>query len=270
MPVSDKQTKIGIIAGGGALPNLLIDKCADLSRPVFVVAFSGQEQPKHVDYQANIAAVGKTIEKLREQDVKEIIFVGRIKRPAFKELRPDIKGTKLIAKIGLKSLGDDGLLRIVSDTLEKEGFTVIGIQDILDDILMPEGVLTQAEPDEQALADIRRGEEVARSLGFADVGQSVVVQQGLVIAVEAIEGTDSLLERVAGLQRGGEGGVLVKVKKPQQDNRLDLPTIGSKTIEKAHEAGLKGVAVRAGETLVADLDEMIKCANEKGLFIIGL
>ncbi len=268
--MNEDKAKIGIIAGGGALPNLLIDKCAHLSQPVFVVAFKGQEHPKHIDYLANIAAIGKTIERLKQENVKEIIFVGRIKRPAFKELRPDLKGTRLIAKIGLKSLGDDSLLKIVSQTLEKEGFSVIGIQDILDDILMPEGVLTQAEPDEQAHADIRRGSEVARSLGFADVGQSVVVQQGLVIAVEAIEGTDSLLGRVKDLQRSGEGGVLVKVKKPQQDNRLDLPTIGSRTVQKAHEAGLKGIAVRAGETLVADIDEMIKAANEKGLFIVGL
>ncbi len=268
--MAEETGKLAIIAGGGALPNLLHSRCKEIDKETFIVAFEGQEQPNHVDYVANIAAIGKTIDVLKQQNVTEIIFVGRIKRPAFKELRPDLKGTKLIAKIGLKSLGDDGLLRIVSDTLEKEGFKVIAIQDILEEVLMPQGILTKAQPDEQALADIRRGREVARSLGMADVGQSVVIQQGLVIAVEAIEGTDALLSRVKDLQRSGDGGVLVKVKKPQQDDRLDLPTIGSLTIEHAFEAGLKGVAVRAGETLVADLDQMVQLADEKGLFIIGV
>lgn len=264
------MSKTAIIAGGGNLPAKLLQSCKDNGREVFVIGFEGQSDPVIVDFMTSLGAAGKIIDKLKQQNVKDVVFAGHIKRPALRELKPDLRGTKILAKVGLKALGDDALLRVISSELEKEGFNVIGAHEILKEVLAPSGIYTKAKPDDVAMADIRHGIEVAKSLGLADIGQSVVVQQGLVLAVEAIEGTDSLLERCTTLKRSGLGGVLVKMKKPQQDIRLDLPTIGSITVQKAHAAGLRGIAIRANETIVIDHQEMVDFANKLGLFIIGV
>lgn len=264
------SNKIAILAGDGHLPKKLISACKAQGREVFVIGFEGQSNPDIVDFMTHVGAAGGIIERLHDEGVKEIVFAGGIKRPALKEIKPDLRGTKILAKIGLKALGDDALLKVVSSELEKEGFRIIGVHEILEEILAPEGTYTKVEPDEQALADIRHGREVARSLGLADVGQSVVVQQGLVLGVEAIEGTDALLDRCVGLKKEGLGGVLVKMKKPQQSMRFDLPTIGDVTVIKAHEAGLRGIAIRAGETIVIDREKMVAKADELGMFIVAL
>lgn len=264
------MAKTAIIAGGGNLPEKLIRSCKENGREVFVIGFEGQSSPAVVDFMTHLGAAGKLIDKMKEQNVKDVVFAGHIKRPALKELKPDLRGTKILAKIGLKALGDDALLRVISNELEKEGFNVLGAHEILKEVLAPVGLYTKAKPDDVAMADIRHGIEVAQSLGLADIGQSVVVQQGLVLAVEAIEGTDALLERAGTLRRSGLGGVLVKIKKPQQDIRLDLPTVGSVTVQKAHAAGLRGIAIRAQETIVVDYQEMVEFADKLGLFIIGV
>src|SRR5262249_22908769 len=151
---------------------------------------------------------------------------------------------KVLTKIGMNMLGDDALLRAIGQAIEEEaGIRVIGIQDVFRDLLTPEGQLGRIAPDEDAQKDIKRGIEVAKALGQLDVGQSVVVQQGMVLGVEAIEGTDALVARTAGLKREGTGPVLVKIAKPQQDNRYDLPTIGPDTITSMIKSGIRGVAL---------------------------
>lgn len=166
-------------------------------------------------------------------------------------------------------MGDDGLLRAVTREIEDEGFRVVGIDDVLADCLAPDGLFGSLAPDDQALADIDRGWEVAKGIGALDVGQAVIVQQGIILAVEAIEGTDRLIRRSAELRRDGPGAVLVKVRKPGQDRRLDLPTIGLGTLREAAAAGLRGICVEAGGTLVLDRAELGAEADRAGLFILG-
>jgi DUF1009 family protein len=177
---------------------------------------------------------------------------------------------QLLARLGLRRRGYDQLLRLIVEELESEGFRVVGADTLIDDALVPEGPLTALAPDADALRDIALGVEVASRLGDLDIGQAVVVQQGLVLGVEAVEGTDGLLERCAGLRRAGRGGILVKLKKPGQERRADLPTIGPDTIRLAAETGIAGIAVQAGHCLVLERDRTISTADRAGLFVVGV
>ncbi len=268
------SAKLGILAGGGGLPRQLIKLCEETNREVFVVAFSGQTDPETVEgvdhIWTRLGAAGKILKTLSEEQVKELVMIGPVKRPSMAELRPDWRALQFFAKIGAKSLGDDGLLRSVISALEEEGFLFRGVDDLLSDLLATEGVYGAVVPDALAYEDIKRGVEVAQAMGRADVGQSVVVQQGLVLGVEAIEGTDALLSRCKELKRGGDGGVLVKLKKPEQERRADLPTIGVETLKSAFNAGLKGIAIEAGGALVVDRESLVSEADDCGLFVVGI
>ncbi|MBI3516904.1 MAG: UDP-2,3-diacylglucosamine diphosphatase LpxI [Proteobacteria bacterium] len=265
---------LGILAGGGELPRRLIAACQERGRPCYVVAFEGHAEPATVDGVphgwATLGAAGRVFELLRGAGVRQIVLAGAIKRPSLLNLKPDVKGAAVLARIGLRALGDDGLLRAVVAEFEREGFQVLGAQDVLISVAAPAGVLGRVVPDDRARTDIGRGVAVARALGAVDVGQAVVVQQGIVLGVEAAEGTEALLARVGALRRDGPGGVLVKLAKPGQDHRVDLPAIGSATVRQAAAAGLVGIAIEARVTLVLDLAGVIAAADAAGLFVEGL
>jgi UDP-2,3-diacylglucosamine hydrolase len=265
--------KLGIIAGSGALPKKLVEKCRETARDCFVLAFEGETDPACVDgidhAWSRLGAASKNFTMLREAGVQEIVMAGGIRRPSITGLRPDWRAAQFFARIGLRALGDDGLLSAVIKELEREGFTLVGVESVLDDAVAPEGPFGQHRPDDQALADIEHGFRVAAALGTLDIGQAVIVQQGMVLGVEAIEGTDQLIRRCADLRREGPGGVLVKAKKPDQERRADLPTIGPQTVEAAHAAGLRGIAVDARSTLVVERAEMTALADRLGLFVYG-
>jgi len=266
--------KLGILAGGGELPARLATAVREAGRDVFVVAFEGQTDPATVagvpHLWSRFGAAGSIIERLRGEGVGDLVFAGPVRRPSLTELMPDWWTTRFLMRVGTRALGDDGLLRAVARELETEGFRVLGLHEFLGELLTAPGPAGSLRPDEQAERDIARGVEVALELGRLDIGQGCVVQQGLVLAVEAIEGTDAMLDRAAGLRRPGGGGVLVKVKKPQQDGRLDLPTIGTTTVEKAAAAGLAGIAVQAGGSLMVDRASVGALADRLGLFVVGV
>jgi hypothetical protein len=197
-------------------------------------------------------------------------MAGGIHRPSVSSLRPDWRAARFFAKVGYRALGDDGLLSAVVKELESEGFRVVGVDQILPSALAPAGPFGKLAPDEQAASDIAHGLRLARAIGALDIGQAVVVQQGLVLGVEAIEGTDALLARCAALRRDGAGGVLVKAKKPTQETRADLPAIGVRTVAAASRAGLRGIAVEAGATLVLDLPGVADAADRAGIFVVGV
>jgi DUF1009 family protein len=176
-----------------------------------------------------------------------------------------------MAKIGRAAFsGDDGLLAAVVRVLGEEGFRVLGAHEVLTEAVGPRGVMGRVAPDAQAMADIARATDVTKALGRVDVGQGCVVQQGIVLAVEAIEGTDAMLARCRGLARPGPGGVLLKLVKPGQDRRADLPTIGPTTLRAAAAAGLRGVAFEAGGTLLTDRTACVAAADAAGLFLVGI
>ena len=176
----------------------------------------------------------------------------------------------MLAKVGKAALGDDKILSVLIAELEGDGLKVVGADDILYGLLAVEGVLGRHRPDALAEADIVRAVEIGRTLGALDVGQAVVVQQGIVLGVEAVEGTDALIVRAGNLRREGPGGVLVKIKKPGQERRADLQTIGVGTVEACARAGLRGIAVEAGATLVLGRDEVAAAADAAGLFVTAI
>lgn len=280
MSSSAEAGTLGLVAGGGVMPVRVADAAAKAGRPVFCVLIEGFGKP--ADYArfrhevVPLGQIGRMLALLRENGVKDLVLAGRVARPSLLSFRFDAEGLRLVAKLGKQALfgGDDGLLSAVVRALEEQGFRVRGAQEVVTDLMVEAGPLTTRLPDARDRADIARGIAVTQALGVADVGQGCVVQQGLVLGLEAIEGTDAMLARCSGLRRDGPGGVLVKLVKPRQDLRADLPMIGPETVRAAAEAGLAGVAIeaRAGVagTLVADRAETVAAAEAAGIFLVAI
>jgi hypothetical protein len=266
---------LGIIAGSGPLPAQVARAAEAAGRRVFIIGLEGHAEPAvlapfpHAFLRFGGAV--RIISLLKEQGCEDLVLVGPVRRPSFRDLRPDAEGLKLLARIGRAAfMGDDGLLKAVIRVLGEEGFRVRGAHEILGGLIGRVGLLTKVAPDEQATSDIQRGVAVCRALGQADVGQGCVVQAGIVLAVEAVEGTDAMLSRCAALAWPGPGGVLVKLVKPGQERRADLPTIGEQTVQRAIAAGLRGIAYEAAGTIIVNRDRMVATADAAGFFVIGL
>jgi DUF1009 family protein len=273
-------TRLGLIAGGGGLPVEIAMACQKAGRPLFVVRLKGFAGPELAEFPGadiGIAELGKCIRALKTGGCESVCFAGQVNRPDFAALRPDVRGLKALpGLIAAARHGDDGLLRALLQEFEKEGFRIEGADEAMGDLRLPHGPLGKIKPEARHEADIARALYVARELGRMDVGQGAVVCEGLVLAVEAQEGTDAMLRRVAELPqaiRGGDGGlrgVLAKAPKPIQETRVDLPTIGLATIQRAARAGLAGVVGEAGRLLVLDRSEVIALADDLGLFVLGV
>ena len=265
---------LGIVAGGGHLPRRLVELCRSNGRGAFVIALEGNTDAATVEGVDHLwVKMGQTkraIEALRKVGARELVLIGPVKRPSLSELRPDGYTIRALSKLGFNRLGDDGILGAIVRHLEGEGFIVRGVDELMGDLLAVAGPYGRHLPDAQAEADIERGIAVVRAMGAADVGQATVIQNGIVLGVEAVEGTDALLERCGPLRRSGLGGVLVKVSKPGQERRADLPTVGVKTVEGAAAAGLRGIAIEAGGTLVVDTDAVARAVDREGLFLVGV
>ena len=265
--------KLGIVAGSGALPGRVLEVCRQSERPVFMLAFEGGTEPATVESVehawTSFRTLGSALDRLRAAGVDELVLVGPLKRPSFKDLAGDVRIARFLARVGARSLGDDGLLRAVVSTLEEEGFRVSGIDDYLGHMVAEARPYGRHRPSPSAERDLAQGFAVVRALGALDVGQAAVVRDGVVLGVEAQEGTDALLARCAGLAGAGRGGVLVKASKPGQERRVDLPVIGARTVEGADNAGLDGIAIQAGGVLVVDAAEVGAAADAAGLFVVG-
>ena len=266
---------LGILAGGGHLPFQVANAAKAAGRTVFVVGLEGFVDknwlPGWPHEIIRMGAAGRIKAALLEHGCQDLVLIGPVRRPSFLDMRPDMECTRIIARIGRAAfMGDDGLLAAVVKVIGEYGFRVLGAHEILKEALAPEGLLTRAAPDAAAMADIARGVAVARALGSVDVGQGCVVQQGVVLAVEAAEGTDAMLSRCRALALPAHGGVLVKVVKPGQDRRIDLPTIGPATIVAAAEAGLRGIAFEAAGAILVNRIASIAAADGAGLFLLGL
>jgi len=275
------SSPVGLIAGGGVMPFALADSLSARGIEAVVFALKGACDPKQAarfrHHWISVGQLGRAEKLFRAENCRNLIFIGTLVRPALSEIRLDWRTVRGLGQIwaGFRG-GDDHLLSSIGRILEQDGFRLIGIKDVAPDLLMPEGCVTRKTPDESASADIAKGREVLHALGHFDIGQAVVVIDGHVIAVEDIEGTDALLERVARLRtegriRAGKGrGVLVKAPKSGQDLRFDLPTVGPTTIERARAASLAGIAVAAGNTIVVEPQAMVQAADAAGLFVSGL
>lgn len=277
MPTSQEVRhikKIGLVAGGGDLPRQILADCKRQGIEVFIVGFDGQTDPDLVkDYGhlwTRLGAVGAVINTLKKEGVQDLILAGSIKRPGLLDLKPDLKAAKILARIGMMALGDNTLLTALRKELEQEGFFLHGVQRFSDHLLATEGLVGEEAPHDTDFQDIALGVKASQELGALDIGQSVVVQQGIVLAVEGAEGTDALIERCASLQKSGRGAILVKTCKPQQDRDLDLPTIGVDTVIKAHKAGFAGIVIHAGHCIVLDIKAVAELADQYKMFVFGV
>lgn len=273
-PIPLLASPLGIIAGSGSLPRQLIERCAEEGRGVFVVAVEGETDTETVQTAPHIwtrlGAVGSAIEHLRAANVHEVVFAGKIGRPKLSALKPDALGAKLLAKLGLSLLGgDSAIFKTITAFFEAEGFRIVAINEIMQGMVAPRGAIGLHMPGHQAMEDIAKGIHIAHAIGTLDIGQAIVIKHSLVLGVEAVEGTDALIERCAAYAGEGEGGVLIKACKPIQEKRVDLPTIGTRTVELVHRAGFAGIALEAGHALLAEQKETIRMADDLGIFLFG-
>lgn len=271
--MAQQRPKLGLIAGGGDIPAIARDRCRAEQRPLYIAALNGFCDPAAVEATEHgwfdLPQVGRLIGALKAAGVTEVCLCGRVAKPNFSALKPDLKGALLLPKIiKAAATGDDAILRVVVDAFERDGFRVIGIEQVVGDLLAAEKQYGSLAPTPAQQADIRVGVAAARDLGRADRGQAVIVAAGTVVDREDDAGTDVLLARVAE-RTDARGGILVKTAKPQQDRRVDLPTVGMTTIEYAVAAGLAGIAVEAGAALIVDAEAMAAAADHQGMFLIG-
>src|SRR5712664_701755 len=279
--VLEISSPIGLIAAGGVMPFAVADSLTARGINPILFALTGACDPVRVErfrhHWISIGQLGRAVKLFRAENCRDLVFIGTLVRPALSEIRLEWGTLRVLGRVWAAFRGgDDHLLSGIGRILEQDGFRMVGIKDVAPDLLMPEGCLTRAAPDENAAADIVRGRDVLAALSQFDIGQAAVVIDGHVVGVEDIEGTDGLLARVARLRTEGRiharaaRGVLVKAPKSAPDLRFDLPTVGPRTIEGAINARLAGIAVVAGNTLVAEPQAMIEAADAAGLFVTGL
>jgi UDP-2,3-diacylglucosamine hydrolase len=267
--------KLGIIAGGGTLPGQILSACRDTGRPHYVLAFEGSADPAPLADAPmewiQISKLSRAMDIAHRENIEELVLVGGIQRPSMLDLLRDVRSAKFLAKVGTRMLGDDNLLSAVAREIEQsEGFDIIGPEVILEDILATSGCYGTVEPGVDDKADIERGIDAVKVLGGLDIGQAAIVQNGRILGVEGAEGTDRLIERCAEFVIKGEaGGVLIKAPKPSQERRVDLPTVGLSTMQKAIDAGLRGIAVETGGVLVVDRQQMTDVADRAGVYFFG-
>ncbi|MGE0828870.1 MAG: LpxI family protein [Hyphomonadaceae bacterium] len=271
--------KLGVIAGGGELPLLLAEHLTRIGQPFWfarITPFADARLSSYPGADYNLGQMGARIDGLRNAGCDAVVMFGMVARPNFAELQFDAHGLSMLPKLAAAApKGDDALLRVLVEELEAAGFAVIGLHEAFEELLAPAGALGAHTPSERNLKDAAKAARIADALNVWDVGQGLVVCDGLVLAVEAQEGTDQMLARVAGLPqniRGGADarrGVLLKRPKPNQERRMDMPTIGVRTIENCAAAGLAGVAIEASGALIVKREETLARANALGLFVYG-
>jgi DUF1009 family protein len=271
---------LGIIAGGGELPLAIARANEADGRSVFVLALDGMAAAADVAVFphacVSIGELGKAIRFLKDAGCSEVTLAGKVTRPEFSKLKVDVKGALALPKvIAAAAKGDDALLRALVGIIEDEGFRVLSSTDAAATLAAPLGPIGRLKPTPEQERDVRQAVKVVLTIGELDIGQAAVVCEGLVLAVEAAEGTDSMLQRVAGLPVALRGsadnrkGVLVKAVKPEQERRVDLPVIGIRTVELAAAASLAGIAVQAGAALIVNRQRVAEEADRRGLFVLG-
>ncbi len=280
-PLAASADPLAIISGGGSIPPAVAQAAARSGRRVVVFALRGWADPAWVmGYPHHWIAVGqfgRLTRLMRREGCREVVFIGTLVRPALSQLRLDWGTVRALPHIWRSYRGGDNhLLSGMATLFEKAGFRLLPAHEVAPSILAPPGPLGANRPSARDEADIARALALLAAMGPFDVGQAAVVADGHVLAVEAAEGTDGMLARVAGLRQAGRiptptgAGLLVKAPKPGQDHRFDLPSIGPQTVDGVVQAGLAGIAVVAGGTITADPERLVRKADEAGIFIVGV
>ena len=275
------QGPIAIVCGGGSLPGAVAEAVRRRGREPVMFGLRGWADEATIERYAHhwiaIGQIGRFFRLAHAAQCRDVLMIGTLLRPPLRQLRLDWKTIRMMPGIVAAFRGgDDRLLGGVARLMENAGFRVIGVGDAAPEVFVPEGPLGSVKPSERDTGDIVRGLKLIAALGPFDVGQAAVVANNNVLAVEAAEGTDNMLARIAELRRLGRvtappgSGVLVKAPKPTQDRRFDLPSIGPQTIEHAARAGLAGVAVVAGSTVIAEPAAVAAAADRANIFVVGV
>ena len=274
--------KIGLIAGNGSFPLLVLDAARARGLDVVVAAIREEALPDIEQHGAvsvhwlSLGELSKLIEILKREGVRRAVMAGQVKhKQIFSSIRPDWRLAKLL--LSLTTRNTDSLIGAVAKVLNDEGITLMNSTELLEPLLARAGVLTRRGPGEQEQKDIEYGRRVGRHLAQYDIGQTVVIAGAACVAVEAMEGTDATIERAAGIMRAREGDAstlsrnltVVKVAKPGQDMRFDVPVVGAKTIETMRSAGATCLAVDAGKCLLIDGERVIEAANAAGICLVA-
>ncbi len=282
--IADKKPEVGslaIICGGGSLPAAVADAVARRGRRPVMFGIKGWADAAAINRYAHhwiaIGQAGRFFRLARAENCREALFIGTLLRPPITQLRLDWQTIRAMPRlIRAYRGGDDKLISGVASIAESGGLRVVGVKDVAPEVLVPEGVIGRYRPSQRDRTDIARALDVIAALGPFDVGQAAVVADNNVLAVEAAEGTDNLLNRIAELRRLGRVasppgiGVLVKAPKPGQDRRFDLPSIGPRTVENVARAGLAGLAVTAGSTMIAEAQAVTAAADREKIFLVGI
>jgi DUF1009 family protein len=280
-PAQEADSPLALVCGGGTLPAAVARAAERHGRRVVMFPVSGWAEPAVVQGRPHhwiaLVQVGRFLKLARQEGCRDIVFIGTAVRPPFSTLRLDWETLRVMPGVWRAYHGgDDHLLSGIARILATFGFRIVGAHEIAPEILIPAGPLGRRAPDERDQADIARGLALLRATGPFDVGQAVIVANQHVLGIEAAEGTDGLLARIAELRAAGRIstprgiGVLVKAPKPEQDRRFDLPAIGPKTVEGAAKAGLAGIAVVAGGAILAQAAEVAQAADRANVFVVGI
>lgn len=271
-----KSEKIAVIAGSGKLPQLIINELIKQKISFIILAIHENADEEllrgHKHYLITPGKVKPILKTMSDEKITSVVFAGDIKRPGLLSLKVDSIGLSVMARITASKIhGDNSALSIIAKFLEEHGLKVISPNSILPSLLTPAGILGKIKPDQDDLKDIEIGKIVLAKLSDMDIGQATIVENSYVLGIEAAEGTDSLIKRCADLKRETmRKGVLVKMKKTMQDKRLDLPTIGTNTIDYVYKANLRGIAVNTNGSIIISLPEVITLADKYGIFVIGV
>lgn len=268
----DVADTLGIIAGNGRLPLYVARAARARGLRVTVVAHRGETSPEIADAAGSavtwvpVGALAKIARAFRDAGVQRAVMAGGLgKAKLLRDVRPDLAALGVLLRV--RSRDDDSILRAIAAWFERQGITIVDAAPLVPELYSPEGVLTRRAPNTAEREDIEHGLRVARALGALDVGQSVAVKSGATVAVEAVEGTDALIRRAGEL--AGEGVVIVKVSKPDQDLRFDVPTVGPRTIEVMNECGARALAIEARRTLLLDREELVAKADAHKVAVVG-
>ena len=265
---------IGLVAGSGRFPILFAEAAARAGRTVIAAAHENEADPLLEKSVAKLSWVklgqlGRICEALKSAGVSEAVFCGGIKKVRLFDVRPDWLGLKVLSR--LRTFGDDAALRAIASALDEEGVRIVSPLPFCQELLAPLGKIGKHKASDQQREDAQTGRKAALALGALDLGQTVVVKRGVVLAVEAVEGTDACIARGGALARGGgDAAVVVKLAKPEQDERFDLPAIGPQTIAALEKAGCGALFIEANRTLILDRAELIKAADAAKIAVEGL
>ena len=264
--------KLGLIAGNGKFPLLFAAEAKRAGYTVIAVAHRGETEEQlgaiaDALTWVYVGQLGKIIAVFKRAQVTEAVMAGGIRKvKLLSHFRPDLRGVRFLARV--KSREDDVLLRGIAEELASDGIRILESTLCLPEIICPEGVLTKSAPDEQQWEDVKVGFRIAKEIGRLGIGQTVVVKNQIVVAVEAVEGTDATIQRGGDLAKAG--CVVVKVSKPQQDLRFDVPAVGIDTVARLHEVGAAVLALEAGKTLLLERENLLAQADAAGLAVVGV